>query len=88
MADPRKDMGYEVHDRVHGPFSIRAAARDGTGNDGGVLDRAIVAQTKDGTCIIIGEIWAACPNEHGGKTRIDAHAVAEAITQTLNRGDV
>jgi len=34
--------------------------------------------------VVIGEIWAACPDEHGGKTRINAKAVAAKIVKTLN----
>ena len=54
------------------------------GDGGGKLDREIVARTRDGRWVVIGEIWAACPGEGGGKIRIDADAVAKRIVATLN----
>jgi hypothetical protein len=86
MTDPREQLGHEVHSHVKGPFSVRQATRDGTGDDGGTLDVALVAHTEDGTRVIIGEIWAACPNQLGGKTRINAKEVADSIVTTLNGG--
>lgn len=83
-ADPRVDMGYDVKPEVQGPYSIRRARRDGTGNDGGTLDVGIIAYTVDGTQVVIGEIWAACPDDDGGKTRIDAIQVSKGIVARLN----
>ena len=84
MNDPRVEMGYHVEPKVVGPFTVQPARRVGDGSDGGSLDQGIIAQLPDGTRVVIGEIWAACPNQHGTKTRIDAAAVAEAICRTLN----
>ncbi len=78
MTDPRVAMGYEVEPSVSGPFELANATTDGT------LDRGIVARRADGTRIIIGEIWAACPTDGGEKTRIDANAVATEIIERLN----
>ncbi len=84
MTDPRIPLGLSVEPEVRGPYSVQPASRDGTGDDGGSLDVAITAHTRDGTRVVIGELWAACPNEHGGKTRIDAHAVASRLVGKLN----
>jgi len=85
MTDPRPSLGYAVEPNVKGPYHIQPAHRDGSGNDGGILDIGITAHTSDGKRVVIGEIWAACPDENGGKTRIDALAVATSIVETLNQ---
>lgn len=84
-ADPRVAMGYAVEDGIVGPFGVMPAKRDGSGGDGGTLDVGITAYTPDGTRVCIGEIWAACPSSApGGKTRLNAVAVAEQIVRALN----
>ncbi len=88
MSDPRIAFGLEVEPRVLAPYSIQPAARDGTGDDGGTLDRAIVARTEDGRRVVIGEIWAACLGKGGAKIRIDADAEAQFIVDTLNEAAV
>ena len=82
--DPRVSLGYEVEPDVTGPYSVQPAERKGDGSDGGSLDVGIVARRSDGKRIIIGEIWAACPDEDGGKTRIDAITVARRLVAELN----
>lgn len=84
MADPRTRLGIEVEPRIQGPYSIRPAKRDGTGDDGGTLDQAIIAHTEDGRQVVIGEVWAASLGSGGSKIRIDAGAVAQEIIDTLN----
>ncbi len=88
MVDPRTDLGVEVEPRVTGPFSVQPAKRDGTGDDGGTLDHAIVAYTDDGRRLVIGEIWAAGLGAGGSKIRIDVAAIAQDIANTLNRAPV
>ena len=78
IADLRVALGYEVEPSVSGPYELAEALTDGT------LDRGIVARRADGTRVVIGEIWAACPTEGGGKTRIDAQQVATEIIALLN----
>ena len=85
MTDPRTEYGLEVEPRVTGPYSVQPAKRDGSGDDGGTLDQAIIAHTEDGRSVIIGEVWAAGHGEGGSKIRIDAAAVAQAIVDVLNR---
>lgn len=86
MNDPRVKMGLHVEPEVIGPYELRPAERDGTGDDGGSLDQAIIARTCDGRAIAIGEIWAAGHAIPGGaKIRIDAEAIAKNIIDTLNR---
>ena len=48
---------------------------------------ALLPLRADGTRIVIGEIWAKCPNctEEEGSTRIDAAAVASHIVSELDR---
>lgn len=84
MSDPRIALGKEVEPDVQGPYSAVPAHRDGTGDDGGTLDQAIRAYTKDGRPVVIGEIWAAALGRAGSKVRIDAAAVAQRIVDTLN----
>ncbi len=84
MVDPRTRLGIEVEPRVTGPYSIRTAKRDGSGDDGGTLDQAIIAHTEDGREVVIGEVWAAGIDPAGWKVRIDAAAVAQGIIDTLN----
>ena len=81
MTDPRVALGYEVEPSVSGPYELADALTDGT------LDRGIIARRADGTRIVIGEIWAACPTEGGGKTRIDANAVATEVVARLNEAN-
>ena len=81
MTDPRIALGYEVEPGVTGPYTIQPA---NLGEDRGTLDHAIVAHTKDGRPVIIGEIWAASLGKGGAKIRIDAAAVAQQIVDTLN----
>lgn len=85
MTDPRIALGYEVEPDVEGPYEL-AAACDTGGDAGGTLDVGIMARrVSDGERIVIGEIWAACPNrDQEGKTRIDAAAVASRIVDVLN----
>ena len=84
MTDPRTTYGLQVEARVTGPYSIQPAIRDGTGDDGGTLDHAIVAYTERGQRVVIGEIWAAGHGRGGTKIRIHAAAVAQEIVDTLN----
>ncbi|KKL16104.1 hypothetical protein LCGC14_2498950 [marine sediment metagenome] len=84
MTDPRTAYGLQVEARVTGPYSTLPAKRDGTGNDGGTIDRAIIAHTEDGREVMIGEVWAAGHGRGGMKIRIDAAAVAQGIVDTLN----
>lgn len=84
MPDPRISYGVRVEPNVKGPYGAQPARRDATGDDGGTLDVGITAHTNNGTLVVIGEIWAACPNENGGKTRIDAIAVATRLVAKLN----
>ena len=86
MNDPRTTFGLSVEPDVRGPYGVQPAHRDGTGDDGGTLDVGLTAHTRDGTRVVIGEIWAACPDENGGKTRIDAGAVAKRLVAELNGG--
>ena len=79
-ADPRIGLGYDVESNVQAPFAIMPAKSDGSGT----LDVGIIAHTSGGVRIVIGEIWAACPNDEDGKTRIDAHRVATEIVAKLN----
>lgn len=81
MSDPRKGLGYEVEDEVVGPYSTLAALPS---DNGGTLDRGIVATTKDGRRVVIGEVWAAAVGPGGEKIRIDADAIARRIVETLN----
>lgn len=83
--DPRVAMGYDVEPEVFPPFEVMPASDTG-GQLGGTLDHAIIARTKDGRRIVIGEIWAACPGAGGTKVRIDAREVARRIAETLNGG--
>ncbi len=85
MTDPRISYGLNVEPDVRGPYGVQPADRDGSGNDGGSLDVAITARTASGKRVVIGEIWAACPDEDGGKTRIDATAVATRLVAELNQ---
>jgi len=85
MIDPRTKMGLEVESAVCGPYEIRSATRNGTGNDGGSLDQAIMAWTVDGRQVVIGEIWAAGIGVNGSKIRLDAKGIAESVVTTLNR---
>ena len=85
MPDLRESLGIEVEPDVKGPYSTQPAKRDGTGNDGGILDVGIIAYLANGKRVVIGEIWAACPDEDGGKTRINASTVAERIVSELNQ---
>lgn len=88
MTDPRELLGFVVHHAVTGPYHTRSASRTGTGDDGGTLDCAIIAQLPDGTRIIIGEIWAACPDSMGNKHRINANEIANKIAITMNKGEL
>ena len=85
MPDPRIALGYEVEPEVEGPYEL-AAALDVSQLSGGTLDIGILARRRsDGERIVIGEIWASCPNrDQNGKTRIDAAAVAKRIVDMLN----
>ena len=86
-ADPRVALGYEVEPNVTGPYNVQPARRDGSGDDGGSLDVGITARTTGGKRVVIGEIWAACPDEDGVKTRIDANAVARTVVTRLNAAE-
>ena len=83
MTDPRIEYGLQVEPRVIGPYSVRPAKRNGTGNDGGTLDCAIIAHTEDGRMVVIGEVWAAGHGMDGSKIRIDAAAVARQVIDAL-----
>lgn len=87
MTDPRVSLGYEVEADVTGPYEVIPAQPDTDLIVGGTLDVGITALRADGTRIVIGEIWAACPNytAEQGKTRIDAAVVASRIVSELNR---
>lgn len=78
MTDPRIGLGYEVEPVVHGPWSLHPGGE-------GTLDRGIVAQTKSGEKVVIGEIWAAAVGAKGTKVRVDSVAIAEALVAVLNR---
>lgn len=69
---------------VVGPLRIKAAKRDGTGNDGGVLDRGIVAKMEDGTECVIGELWAMGPDNNGARISLDSIGNAERIVERFN----
>lgn len=82
MTDPRIGLGLEVEPEVAGPYEVRKVEKPST--NGGTLDVGIIAYTACGKRIVIGEIWAACPDDEGSKTRIDAIAVATRIVDALN----
>jgi hypothetical protein len=80
-------MGYEVETRVVGPFEVMEAAYTG-GAAGGTLDRGIVARTKDGRRVVIGEVWAAGVGKGGVKIRLHATAVADSLVHVANAHDI
>jgi hypothetical protein len=82
MTDPRLALGLEVEESVCGPYKVVAAARTSP-DDGGTLDCGIVAHTKDGRQLVIGEIWAAGVGPGGSKVRLDARKIAEDIVAML-----
>jgi len=85
MSDPRERYGMTVEPDVTGPYEVMGAKRT-SADEGGTLDRGIVAHTRDGRRVVIGEVWAAGVGKDGAKIRIDADAVAHRIVAVLNAG--
>ena len=83
MNDPRERLGVTVEQDVTGPYEVMAS-HPASPDTGGTLDRGIVAHTRDGRRVVIGEVWAACVGKDWAKVRIDADAVARRIIATLN----
>ena len=75
--------GRDVHD-VQAPFRL-LNAKPRTPDEGGTLDRGIVATLEDGRQVVIGELWAAGPTIDGARVSLDAEKIGRTITELLNR---
>ena len=88
--DPRIAMGLTVEEKIVGPYFLRPAER-ASPDEGGSLDRAIIAHTVDGREMAIGELWAV-GSEIGSrnrdiKIRLDTEAIGEHIIELLEAHD-